>query len=188
MGVTATGARAGVWTPDAGSAYQRLAFNFFRNDASFSAGRDRREGFKEFTNTNLTYYLEDGIRDRLAFFGSLPAERLTHRTKGRNEVETFGFGDVNLGLRYRLWNRGVVFSTQFLFKAPYLYDRRDRLTRQPAGRLPPSARERPHPRRHAGRRPCGGDDLPSLRSPWWADSASGRSPRPSTPIRRRPRW
>ncbi len=127
MGVTATGARAGVWTPDAGSAYQRLAFNFFRNDASFSAGRDRREGFKEFTNTNLTYYLEDGIRDRLAFFGSLPAERLTHRTKGRNEVETFGFGDVNLGLRYRLWNRGVVFSTQFLFKAPYLYDRRDRL-------------------------------------------------------------
>jgi len=55
MGVTATGARAGVWTPDAGSAYQRLAFNFFRNDASFSAGRDRREGFKEFTNTNLTY-------------------------------------------------------------------------------------------------------------------------------------
>ena len=80
MGVTATGARAGVWTPDAGSAYQRLAFNFFRNDASFSAGRDRREGFKEFTNTNLTYYLEDGIRDRLAFFGSLPAERLTHRT------------------------------------------------------------------------------------------------------------
>jgi len=127
MGVTATGARAGVWTPDAGSAYQRLAFNFFRNDASFSAGRDRREGFKEFTNTNLTYYLEDGIRDGLAFFGSLPAERLTHRTKGRNEVETFGFGDVNLGLRYRLWNRGVVFSTQFLFKAPYLYDRRDRL-------------------------------------------------------------
>src|SRR5207253_8429825 len=52
--------------------------------------RDRREGFKEFTNTNLTYYLEDGILDRLAFFGSLPAERLTHRTKGRNEVETFG--------------------------------------------------------------------------------------------------
>src|SRR5439155_511726 len=61
MGVTATGARAGVWTPDAGSAYQRLAFNFFRNDASFSAGRDRREGFKEFTNTNLTYYMEDGL-------------------------------------------------------------------------------------------------------------------------------
>src|SRR5437870_7035978 len=114
MGVTATGARAGVWTPDAGSAYQRLAFNFFRNDASFSAGRDRREGFKEFTNTNLTYYLEDGIRDRLAFFGQ---GTLPLRSQGPSP------------------------------------------TRQPAGRLPPSARERPHPRRHAGRRPCGGDDL-----------------------------
>jgi protein XagA len=122
-----TVAHAGAWTPDAGSAYQKLAFNFFRSDASFSAGQDRRQGFKEFTNTNLTYYLEYGIRDGLAFFGSLPAERLTQRTKGRNEVETFGFGDVDLGLRYRLWNRGVVFSTQFLFKAPYLYDRGNRL-------------------------------------------------------------
>src|SRR5439155_26927593 len=68
------------------------------------AARDSRSSP---TRTSRT---EDGIRDRLAFFGSLPAERLTHRTKGRNEVETFGFGDVNLGLRYRLWNRGVVFS------------------------------------------------------------------------------
>src|SRR5438128_6958469 len=189
MGVTATGARAGVWTPDAGSAYQRLAFNFFRNDASFSAGPDRREGFKEFTNTNLTYYLEDGIRDRLAFFGSLPAERLTHRTKGRNEVETFG-----------LWRRESraplppVEPRRCLLDAVPLQgtlplrSQGPSPTRQPAGRLPPSARERPHPRRHAGRRPCGGDDLPSLRSPWWADSASGRSPRPSTPIRRRPGW
>jgi len=49
----------------------RLAFKtFFRNDASFSAGRDRREDSRSH-QTNLTYYLER-IRDRLAFFGSRP--------------------------------------------------------------------------------------------------------------------
>jgi len=111
-------AQAGAWTPKEGTAYHKYAANTFDSDSSFG---QEQAGFEEFTDRNLTYYVEYGIRDDLAFIASIPYKSLT-RTDNGFRTETSGFGDVDIGLRYNFDTDPVVFSAQLLFKAPYLYD------------------------------------------------------------------
>lgn len=113
-------AQAGAWTPATGSAYQKWAVNQFSSDSSFGVSA---LGVRKFTDTNLTYYAEFGLRDDLAFFTSVPVKRLSSQTAlGSNS--TSGLGDIDLGLRYRLYNGGpLVLSTAWLLKAPWAYNK-----------------------------------------------------------------
>ncbi len=116
-------ALGGAWTPEQGSAYHKLAANYYYGDSMF--GRTPA-GFDEFTNLNLTYYGEYGLLDSLTLYGSLPVARVT-RTDFDDEVDNWGVGDVDLGVRYRWLPEPVVVSTAFLVKLPYFYDEDDRL-------------------------------------------------------------
>lgn len=116
--LASTPAFAGAWTAPKGGAYNKFAVNFF--DSSSFFGPDQ-VGFEEFTDQNFTYYGEYGLEDDLTLFASIPIKRLT-RTDFGIEVSEEGVGDVDLGLRYNFYNKEFVFSGQFLFKAPYLYD------------------------------------------------------------------
>ena len=116
--VAQTPVSAGAWTAKKGSAYNKFAINTFDSSALF--GR-QEEGFDEFTDLNFTYYGEYGLADDLTLFGSAALKRIT-RTDFGNQVTNEGVGDVDLGLRYNFYNDDFVFSGQFLFKAPYLYD------------------------------------------------------------------
>ncbi|UTW54340.1 hypothetical protein [Kordiimonas sp. SCSIO 12610] len=109
---------AGAWTAKKGSAYNKFAINTFDSSALFGT---QEEGFEEFTDLNFTFYGEYGITDDLTFFGSAALKRIT-RTDFGVQVTNEGVGDVDLGLRYNFYNDDFVFSGQFLFKAPYLYD------------------------------------------------------------------
>lgn len=71
--------RAGAWTPAQGSAYNKLALNLFYGGSSF--GRTP-SGFQRFTDLDLTYYGEYGLRDDLALLGSLPLKSLTQTQDG----------------------------------------------------------------------------------------------------------
>lgn len=113
----------GAWTLEQGTGYNKIAVNVFQADEQFGIGQ---EGFEEFNDVTVNYYAEYGLTDKLTFIGQLPLRR------SRNETvdfitETTGIGDVDLGLRYNLLNEKWVFSTQFLYKAPFLYDEDEEL-------------------------------------------------------------
>ncbi len=113
-------AQAGAWTPATGSAYQKVAVNSFSSDSTFG---NAAVGVRKFTDINLTYYAEFGLRDSLALFVSVPFKRLSSQT-ALGSASTTGVGDVDLGLRYRLYGSGpLVLSTAWLYKAPWAYDR-----------------------------------------------------------------
>jgi hypothetical protein len=117
---------AGAWTPSEGSAYQKFALNYFDSSESFDRAQDRANGFKSFTDWNLTYYGEYGLLDKLALFGSLPVKRISQKDNNGRST-TYGVGDTDVGLRYRILADPLVLSTQFLFKIPYFYEKSARL-------------------------------------------------------------
>lgn len=108
---------AGAWVPAVGSSYQKLAFNYFEADDFFG----ENDGFDEFTSESLTYYFETGIFENAALFGSLPLQDLRQRISGET-TNSFGLGDIELGIRYQWQAEPFVLSTSFTFKAPYFYD------------------------------------------------------------------
>lgn len=114
---------AGAWTLAEGAAYNKVAFNFFTSDDTFGTGA---EGFEEFTDYTVNYYGEFGLTDRLTLITQVPLRRSENVTSGES-VTNFGVGDVDIGLRYNLLNDKWVVSSQFLYKAPFLYDEDDSL-------------------------------------------------------------
>ena len=117
-------ASAGAWVPAVGSSYQKFALNYFEADNFFG----ENDEFEEFTSESATYYFEAGIFDNVALFGSLPLQDLRQRTGG-NTTQSFGIGDVELGVRYQWQAEPFVVSTSFTFKAPYFYDENAELPR-----------------------------------------------------------
>lgn len=111
-------AQAGAWTPKQGSSYHKFAINAFSSESFFD---NPTPGFRRFTDRNFTYYLEYGLTDRLAFYGSLPLKRL--RNDSGQVARGSGVGDIDLGLRYKLLSGPTVVSAALLFKAPYAYSR-----------------------------------------------------------------
>jgi protein XagA len=110
--------QAGAWTPKSGAAYHKLAAYHFSSDRSFGA---RAPDLRSYSDTNLTYYFEYGLTDRLTFVSSIPYKRLSSE-RSSGTVRSTGIGDIDLGLRYRLLQDGpLVLSTSWLLKAPYAY-------------------------------------------------------------------
>lgn len=122
LGVIALGsspeANAGAWTLPKGAGYNKVAVNYFEADETFGTAA---AGFEEFTDFTVNYYAEYGITDKLTFIGQIPLRRSVNETD-TNRDDTSGIGDVDLGIRYNLLNKKWVLSTQYLYKAPFLYD------------------------------------------------------------------
>ena len=114
---------AGAWTAKEGSSYHKLGLNYFFSDENFDDDGDRRDAGSDFTDVNLTYYMEYGIRDNVTAFLSIPYKWIESDPNVGNTLETYGIGDQEYGLRYNFFNddRGV-FSVQGLVKVPDLVD------------------------------------------------------------------
>ena len=120
---------AGAWTKDKGKSYHRIAVNHYYADKMFDDNGDSRSMSSngEFRDFNLNYYMEYGILDQLTAFTSLYYKDL-RQEDNRFIYETRGFGDFDLGMRYRLYSdNSNVFSVQGLVKVPELYDHDDAL-------------------------------------------------------------
>lgn len=113
------GVQAGAWTPKKGTSYNKLAFNSYSTGSSFDAPAP---DFRRFRDRNVTYYLEYGLTDTRTLFASLPVKRLTNESTNGTRAGHTGVGDIDIGLRQRLYFEGrSVLSASFLFKAPYAY-------------------------------------------------------------------
>jgi len=125
--------RAGAWTPEKGKTYLKLAATQFSSLANFDVNGNRFDPFEDFPDRysrfrdrNLSVYFETGLTHRLALYGTAVYKEIEQRTVlGFIEpvgVENSGFGNVELGLRYRLNQGPDVWSVALLAKLPYLYD------------------------------------------------------------------
>lgn len=119
-------AHAGAWPQPVGSGYYKLGAEMIRGDDFREA-----DGTAVHTPTLAAYtvslYGEYGFRDGLTVLGYLPAKRITlNKLIGRpSEFVYFdgdqaqGVADVDLGLRFRLWQKGgTVASAQLTFGVP----------------------------------------------------------------------
>ena len=127
--LAAANAYAGAWTTEQGKSYHRFALNHYVADESFdeSGHSDPMLWNGEFTDFNANYYMEYGALDELTAILSLYYKDI-QREDDYYRYTTRGFGDVDMGLRYRLHTSDIgVFSIQGLVKLPMLYDEEDPL-------------------------------------------------------------
>jgi len=127
--LTASTVFAGAWPQEKGKSYHRFAANYYYADEEYdSAGDSRGMAFNgEFTDFNLNYYMEYGLFDQLTFLGSVYYKDI-EREDDYMKIQTQGMGDVDLGLRYRLYSGDAgIFSLQGLTKTPEFYDKDDAL-------------------------------------------------------------
>ena len=118
---------AGAWTFDKGKSYNRIEANVFYADENYDQEGDKAamDDGGEFRDTNLKYYLEYGVWDHTTLIASLYYKYLIKENDLRKD-ETWGLGDIELGLKHRLWQGvGGVFSAQGLVKIPEAYDTDD---------------------------------------------------------------
>lgn len=122
---------AGAWTKKEGGTYNKASMNFFSSDEFFDDDGDRVDSDAEFTDLNITYYLEYGVNNNLTFFASVPYKSIESEPDGGPtskgppslSIRTEDFGDIDLGLKYKFYDgeKGV-FSVQGLVKVPEAYD------------------------------------------------------------------
>jgi hypothetical protein len=120
---------AGAWTQEKGKSYHRFAANYYYSDQIYDNDGDSRSmAFNgEFTDFNLNYYMEYGIFDQITFLSSFYYKDI-EREDDYMKIETQGMGDVDLGLRYRLYSGDEgIFSFQGITKTPEFYDKDDAL-------------------------------------------------------------
>lgn len=120
-------AAAGAWTLDRGKSYNRLEANVFYADENYDLDGDKAamDQNGDFRDINLKYYLEYGIAGPTTLIASLYYKYLVKEDDTVKD-ETWGVGDIELGLKQRLWQGyGGVLSTQGLVKIPEAYDTDD---------------------------------------------------------------
>ncbi|WP_320056135.1 hypothetical protein [Desulfuromonas thiophila] len=113
---------AGAWTQQAGHSYNRLSGNYYCADRNFDDDGDRKKMADDgkFTDVNLNYYVEYGLTDAATVIASVYYKQIKH-DDDTIEMKTYGFGDVDLGLKYRLVQfAGGVLAAQGLIKIPEL--------------------------------------------------------------------
>lgn len=121
---------AGAWTQEQGKMYNRLSLNQYQSDSQFdSDGHDvGASNNGDFTDTNLSYYLEYGLKDNLSLIMSLSYKYL-EKEDDTVDMDFYGFSDLDLGAKYKVAEgRFGVFSVQALVKVPEMYDEDDDLT------------------------------------------------------------
>jgi len=103
-----TQAFAGAWTAKQGDQYLKGAINFFETSNRFGP----EDGFENFRNTNFNVYWEYGIKDDLTFFATGSLSDLENVSDGV-ETSGTGVGDIDVGLRYRLFEGKLLFGKSF---------------------------------------------------------------------------
>ena len=120
---------AGAWPQGKGKSYHRFAANYYLADEEYDNDGDSRDMplNGEFRDFNLNYYAEYGIFNQLTILGSLYYKDI-QKDNDAITTKTNGLGDLDLGLRYRLYSGNAgIFSIQGLTKIPDLYDEDDAL-------------------------------------------------------------
>ncbi len=112
---------AGAWTQRKDHYYFRLSGFFFDSRAIFDNNGNRFDltDNGRFTDIGAYAYLEYGLSDVVTFVGSVPYKRLRFRNESRPmplKRKNIGWGDVYLGLRYLLSDKGPITSLQAAFK------------------------------------------------------------------------
>jgi len=115
---------AGAWTVKKGGMYNKVYVNSFSTTENFNKNGDKEpmSNNGEFTDTNLVYYEEYGLKDNITLFTSVPYKQIKYEDDSIIN-KTNGIGDIDLGVRYRLLNKSFILSAQGLVKIPSAYDK-----------------------------------------------------------------
>jgi len=115
-------AHAGAWVPDPGAYYLKFGWRDLDTSRQFDANGDEVAAVN-FQESSLDMYGEWGLAKRLGLWSSLAYKRVETDLE-KND----GFGDLEVGLRYSLFNGPAgQFSAGASVKLPYLYDEDDPL-------------------------------------------------------------
>lgn len=129
---------AGAWCAPRGAFYGKLSLNRYTTDRTFTSGGGKKHLDKggKFYDTNVTFYGEYGLLDRLTLSVSLPYKWLrssywdefekNDELKRRYVAARYtGMGDIEAGLKLGLFKEPFVGSVQFLYKNPGMYTSRE---------------------------------------------------------------
>lgn len=128
---------AGAWTQAAGGYYLKLAAHRLHAEDYFDASGTRvpKLGMGELTDLGLQAYAEYGLRERLTLVAALPYKHLADKRRfssGTGREQSRGFGDLEIGVRWRLSDRPLVSSLAVSGQIPLGYTV-DAGTRVPLG-------------------------------------------------------
>lgn len=132
---------AGAWTQSKGKYYQKFSLNFLETDKEYNLEGDKQDYASsfdaqngKFSDSNLSYYIEYGLTDKLTFISSLSAKRLNSKFEvGESQIvsesiTTTGLSDWIVGARFRVLKLDpIVASIQNDVTLPFLYDKNDAL-------------------------------------------------------------
>lgn len=129
----ASAAFAGAWTQKKGGYYFMVGVSYLNStkDIDVNGKQIQKANMGELRDINYSTYLEYGLLDRLTLVSSVPYKQLkdTRTLRDLNEVITgkalerrWGFGDMEMRLRWLLANKPVVASIAVGGKIPLWYD------------------------------------------------------------------
>ena len=129
----ASAAFAGAWTQKKGGYYFKVAAGYLNSTRDIDANgkQIQKANMGELRDLNYSAYLEYGLLDRLTLVSSVPYKQLrdTRTLRDLNSVVTgtalerrWGFGDMEMRLRWLLANQPVVASIAVGGKIPLWYD------------------------------------------------------------------
>ena len=132
-------AHAGAWSQQPGAYYAKIALNRLHatSDYGLDGNKQRKPGHGRLTDLTLSAYLEYGLRERLTLVASAPFKRLEDQRSFANNIgdgfeRDTNFGDLELRLRYQLWEEPVTVAGALGTKLPLGYKVRE-LSNVPLG-------------------------------------------------------
>lgn len=131
----ASHAFAGAWTQKKNGYYLKLSGGYLSTTQDINAAGDRvsKAGEGRLRDANFTAYLEYGLSDALTVLATAPYKNMkdtrTFQT-GTALERRWGFGDVEVRMRRRVWERDFVASVAAGAKFPTWYED-DESTRVP---------------------------------------------------------
>ncbi len=140
-----TGDAYAAWTQAKGHSYNQLTLSHYKSKNLFStvehgnSDKVRRVDSAQFLSTDVSYYGEYGLIDKLTIFTSFAWKQpeSDDTILYADEDGPSGIGDIDLGLRYNLspnlLGTGVLMSLQGTVKIPEAYDYGFPLTHLSAG-------------------------------------------------------
>ena len=120
----ASAVHAGAWTQPEGALNMAVTFARYESSWYWDEQRESKKALDgAFSKTEARLYLEYGLTDRYTAILNFPWKR---QEKGSpSDLSDSGVGDIEIGLRRRLWNRGSeAAAVQLVFGIPAGYDDR----------------------------------------------------------------
>ncbi|MEF3169009.1 MAG: hypothetical protein K6360_06710 [Deltaproteobacteria bacterium] len=115
-------AHAGAWTMEKGKMYNRFAFNYYTTDRVYDNDGDSKKMplGADFRDINLNWYEEYGVTDKVTILSSVYYKWLESEDDFVKKTSN-GPGDLDIGVRYKLYDGPVVASIQGIYKYGKLY-------------------------------------------------------------------